>query len=362
MPLFTGFRNAGGYVWQALTCKKPCMAYVGGWQGANNLGDVAFYDCMKTLFHRFGFLQYRDTRSIRLAAKMLPVFQNAVLSGGTVINRQIGTLLSAEQAIQLCRQFIVFGTGVANPSYWSSQTGWKSLLDRWKPILERCCFVGVRGPMSAEILKEIGIDDVEVVGDPVLPLASYKEDFALSYEPKTLGLNIGQSNGLVWGSEDEICLQAVNLAALAKKSGWKVEWFVVYPKDLQITRRAAALSETEAVIHEIYTSPKKYIDLISSSSVFAGMKLHSVIFATCAFVPSVMLEYRPKCLDYMKSIGHEAFNIRTDQFKGGEVWEIVREFDARRDHYSQALKKEVVALKERQASKAEELMTQIIKE
>jgi len=362
MPFLSGFKNAGGYIWQALTCKKPCMAYVGGWQGANNLGDVAFYDCMKTLFHRFGFLQYRHTRSIQLAAKMLPVFQSAVLSGGTVINRQIGTLLSAEEAIQLCRHFIVFGTGVANPSYWSTQTDYENLLDRWKPILNRCLFVGVRGPMSAEILIEAGIDNVEVVGDPVLPLASYKENAALSYEPKTLGLNIGQSNGLVWGSEDEICVQFANLSSLAKKSNWKVEWFVVYPKDLPITRRAAALSETEEVIHEIYSSPEKYINLTSVLSAFVGMKLHSVIFANCAFVPSVMLEYRPKCLDYMKSIGHEAYNIRTDQFKGEEVWEIVKEFDAHRDHYSQILKKEVVALKERQASKAEELMTQILKE
>jgi len=67
--------------------------------------------------------------------------------------------------MEICPYFFVFGSGVAHPSFW------KDSLRDWKPILQRCNYIGVRGPLSAELLTDVGINRVEVVGDPVLVFA-----------------------------------------------------------------------------------------------------------------------------------------------------------------------------------------------
>ena len=55
------------------------------------------------------------------------------------------------------------------------------------------------------------------------------------------------------------------------------------------------------------------------------------------YVPSLMLEYRPKCRDYMMSIGQEDKTIRTDQFKAEDVWDIVNTWNSKRQLLSEAL-------------------------
>jgi polysaccharide pyruvyl transferase WcaK-like protein len=90
-------------------------------------------------------------------------------------------------------------------------------------------------------------------------------------------------------------------------------------------------------------------------SVFVGTRLHSVVLATCAFVPSVMLEYRPKCRDYMLSIGQEDYVIRTDKFRSEEVWERACELNSERNRFSEALYQSIKPLRERQLRKASEL-------
>ena len=86
------------------------------------------------------------------------------------------------------------------------------------------------------------------------------------------------------------------------------------------------------------------------------MKLHSVVLANCSYVPSVMLEYRPKCSDYMSSVGQEKYNIRTDQFRAKDVWSLVEDMNANRERYSRELYSAIKPLRDRQKLKAEDLM------
>jgi polysaccharide pyruvyl transferase WcaK-like protein len=67
------------------------------------------------------------------------------------------------------------------------------------------------------------------------------------------------------------------------------------------------------------------------------MKLHATVLATCALTPSIMLEYRPKCRDYMESIGQGRFTFKTSDFRAGELWEIVEEWNRRRPAAAAAL-------------------------
>ena len=69
-----------------------------------------------------------------------------------------------------------------------------------------------------------------------------------------------------------------------------------------------------------------------------------------------MLEYRPKCRDFMASIGQESFTFRTDSFRGEEIWEIVSEWSSTREQVSRNLYDRVSSLRDKQQAKAMELV------
>ena len=53
------------------------------------------------------------------------------------------------------------------------------------------------------------------------------------------------------------------------------------------------------------------------------MKLHSVVLASAVHVPSLMLEYQPKCADFQASIGRSDRTFRTDRLNADELVEHV---------------------------------------
>lgn len=332
---------------------KKVLAYVDGAIGENNLGDEALFYSMKSLFNHHNLIHIDGSRTQKYILLFDSFIKEGILAGGTLIY-QSRWLEKTKRFLDICPNLYVFGTGVANQSFWSTQKEWRNDIDQWIKILSNCRYVGVRGPVSAELLYDAGIKNVEVVGDPVITLA--KEIIEENYINNSIGLNIGQSYGKVWGNEKEILEQYIKLALHAKKANWDVHWFVVCPGDLEITYKAAIKSGTESNINEIYHDAEKYIEIVKNMSVFVGMKLHSVVLATCAYVPSVMLEYRPKCLDYMKSINNEDFTIRTDRFSGDEVWQIASSINNKRNEYAEILFKNVKDLQIRQRNKLDDLL------
>jgi polysaccharide pyruvyl transferase WcaK-like protein len=290
---------------------------------------------------------------------LVKIADGAVLAGGTLINRW--GLGAAQECVDVFSKFYVFGTGVADPAFWSRVPGWVDRSAEWARILRRCAYVGVRGPLSAERLANMGINNVEVIGDPVLVFASdtlKRDDFDI---PSSIGLNVGWDRAAQWGEPEKIYAEYVTLASCAKKSGWTVRWFVVWPPDLTVTEELAKASDTQDEIYQTYSNPCDYIDLVKSLSVFVGTRLHSVVLATCAYVPSVMLEYRPKCRDYMMSIGHEDHVIRTDEFRGEAVWDFVKYLNSRHAVSSEVLYKSIKPLRDRQFKKAEDIMAGLLK-
>lgn len=349
------------FFWQSLTARPPRVAYVGGFFGHDNLGDEALFDAMQSLFNRCSLLKYPRKPWLARIASVLPRVHCAILGGGTLINHLESWRRLAERCFEIFPASFVFGTGVAHPEFWSSQPGWKDTLKQWKAILGKCSYIGVRGPLSAQLLTGAGLSDVEVIGDPVLAFAMDRPPDDGSHIPDSLGLNIGQASGRLWGSEDRILQEYISLAKTAKKAGWRVKWFVVYPPDLEITRKAAELSGTGDEIHRIYSDVARYLALVRPLSAFVGMKLHATALAACAYVPSVMLEYRPKCRDFMQSIGQGELTIRTDRVKAEQVWEIISALNSKRDEAAKALYAAIKPLSTAQRDKAEQLMQTMIK-
>jgi hypothetical protein len=340
------------FVRSLLLDRRPALAYVGGWLGKQNLGDEALLLGYERLFSNHKFLHFDGGRASSLICRLMPSLIGGVLGGGTLIGQKRRLLEIASSYHAGHGNLVVFGSGVEDPGFWPGET---TVAD-WKPLLEQCRYIGVRGPLSAEVMRNSGIENVEVVGDPVIAFAMEKIESAP--RPNTLGINIGVSDGRLWGSEERVCMETAKLAKLAKMAGWEVEWFVVWPKDMEITRRAAELSCTSGKIHHIFEDHEAYIRKARSLSVFAGMKLHATVLATCALTPSVMLAYRTKCSDFMRSIGQEDFTFRTDTFQAGELWEILREWNANRDRASRALLNAIQPLQVHQHARAREIESQ----
>jgi hypothetical protein len=347
--MLSRIRKYSRFVLQYAKPKGERLAYIGGVYGSQNLGDEALRIAAERLFSGCCLLEYpRKERLARPVTSIFPV-RNGILAGGTLINQREVWLDLVVRYIPVISNFVIFGTGVAHPAFWNDRR------IEWKRLLEKCRFVGVRGPLSAELLAEVNYDRVEVVGDPALVFASDEWDRGDGHTPNTIGLNIGWDRAKQWGTQAEICNEAAKLAALARAAGWKVIWHVICPMDLDITLRVAKSSQTANYIHQVFKDPMKFIDLVKSCSVFVGTRLHSVVLATCAYVPSVMLEYRPKCRDYMLSIGQSDFLTRTDEFRAEEIWEKVLHVNSRRNCFSEGLYVSMKPLRERQRVRASEV-------
>lgn len=332
---------------------RPCgprVGYIGGVYGGRNLGDEALRIAATILFSDCTILEYpRKPEIAKLASRFLPV-NNGLLAGGTLINQRILWLEVADIYVSKIPNFIVFGTGVGHPAFWDDRR------KEWKEILKRCSFVGVRGPLSAQLLSDVHCCNIEIVGDPALVFALQDHEQSECYIQNMIGLNIGWDMAKQWGSGSQIISEMTKFVTLVREAKWRVRWFVICPSDIEITTRIAEASNTADNICYVYDNPLQYIDFVKHCSVFVGTRLHSVVLACCAYVPTVMLEYRPKCRDFMQSIEHEHNVIKTDELRGEQIWELVRHLNKFRNKYSYELFRKVYSLYVKQKTVAQKIL------
>lgn len=337
----------------------PRLAYISGWLGHQNLGDEVLPYAMADLFRPFSLMHFEGERSVAYINQWTHSVSGGVLAGGTLINAGGGFLEHMEKSTRLLPSTFVFGSGVRDPNFWQQYGDWKDNRRQWQDVLKRCEFVGVRGPLSAGLLADVGVS-AEIVGDPVLAFFDESRETSLQDAEVHLGLNIGQSLGRVWGSEEHIARQYSILARKAREMGWRVTWFVVWPEDLDVTKRVAEESGTADSIFAEYYSSERYIEKARRMTLFVGMKLHATILAICACVPSLMIEYRPKCRDFMQSINQDDAIIRSDVFQGAQVVETLQAWLGGIASRHAILRKEVRFLAAKQRQTAREIAARLL--
>jgi len=289
-----------------LITPSPSMLYI-GWLGHYNLGDEAIFEATSRVFKPIN-TAYRIPISRITINKILDLKPHVgtLLGGGTQIGEK-SPLESFKYGQERFGNGIVFGTGVS-PVLGAEPPTW---LKNWGKVLSRCKYVGVRGVDSARTLSKVGIN-ADVLGDTACLFT--KPAGYWTPKEKTLGINIGQSYGHVFGDETEIKINVARIVRILKSRGWDVEFFCVWPHDLKTARETARYAGIECpVIHIHCENAEDYLKQIKNTTVFVGMKLHSVVLAACAGVPSIMLEYRPKCREFMNSIGMSRYTHRTDR-------------------------------------------------
>jgi hypothetical protein len=317
------------------TWLRPNAKRVGyvGWIGRGNLGDEVMHQVHQRILCGTSVVDLPDVRALKAIARFcsssLP--SAAVLGGGTLVGYpRIRT--SFEILLRKRPNLVVsmLGSGVELPD---PTTGSASMLDRelerWKPLLRIFPEVNVRGPLSQKRLADFDID-ASVVGDPALLAAS-------GYYPGTtsqqglIGLNIGIHDSMT--SSVRLALHATCVATCRRlvSQGYQILLLPVCGPDVEFCKQMAAEVGSGIELETNFLATDIFLSRAAECDLMIAQKLHAAVLAASVGVPSIALEYQPKCRDFQASIGREQYCYRLHDLVPDALVEAVTTSLAARD-------------------------------
>lgn len=304
------------------------VAYL-GWHGLGNLGDDAIYDAVRGQLRGATFLDLPRLPHQLVYATVTAAMglnrslrrSSQVVGGGTLVGRsQWRLLVNRGLALTKDNASYAIGVGVEDPAFGGRNSGsGRGELTRWAPILSKFRTVSVRGPRSAELLSDIGLD-VEVSGDPALLLPRP----AVTPEDGVIGVNLGFGDDL-WGHDPtQLADEVAGAVKQLSSHGYRFVGILMNPEDRRWTEMALRdIPEAEMVLP---ANPDAAARELARCSVAIVTRLHASVLASLSDTPVVSLEYQPKCRDFALAIDDERSLVRTDEVNSGAV--VDRVFDA----------------------------------
>lgn len=227
----------------------------------------------------------------------------ALLGGGTLLNQSPWLIDEFAAALDQARCGAVLGTGVGDLFFWGNHFA------RWRPLLERCRWIGVRGPDSLALLQQHDIERAELIGDPYLWLHAPVKREPI---PRLLGVNLGCTHEALWGGDDADLLAQVGAALRSLRDrGWRFAWFSVWSKDLPLLDGVRRAVDAAGPLYDVRAQPLEAYAALAGCALFLGEKLHANAMAAVAGVPFLALEYQPKVRDFAASIDMGAWVVST---------------------------------------------------
>jgi polysaccharide pyruvyl transferase WcaK-like protein len=303
---------------------RPIVSYL-GWHGRGNIGDDAIYDAVTSQLVGARFVdlpRLPHERILSFATGLDRSLRQSVqvLGGGTLVGRRTWRRwVNRGSALTRNNGNYAIGVGVEDPDFGGRNSGSSNdELKHWGPMLSEFRTVSVRGPRSAELLADIGVD-VSVSGDPALVLPTPE----VTPEDGLIGVNLGFGDDL-WGHDPERLTREMSSAVrqLARDGGHRFVGILMNPDDRRWT--AAALEGIDADIVAPADAAEAAKEL-ARCTVAVTSRLHAGILAALSATPVVSLEYQPKCRDFALSIDDERSLIRTDELTSAQVVDRVRD-------------------------------------
>jgi polysaccharide pyruvyl transferase WcaK-like protein len=296
-----------------------------GWTGHANLGDEACLVAARLLL---------DWSNLETGLEKNPL---VVLGGGTLLGRSAGrnSYLSKLRVLTSNSQALtaVLGTGVADLEFWRGEAS----LNGWKRYLEKCSYIGVRGPRSLAALERLNLRrDVEIVGDLALLLRSPRVPTPVTGR---VLINVLHARGILWGSDDTAVLKAVGgVTNRLVKEGWDVRLLALSPEDTYALMQVQEYADMKSLPLILgYANLDFALQEIANAELVMGERLHSLVLAAAVGTPFVGLEYRPKCLDFAESVEQPDLLMRTDAVNQHRLFELLQDVSSRRDELAAAL-------------------------
>lgn len=142
---------------------------------------------------------------------------------------------------------------------------------------------------------------------------------------KTIGINIGMTSGYLWGKRDQRVIEFCKNLIHRLLKHFNVSLLSVYPPDTLILKEICMEFKGLVDLTTCYKYDYKVKNFFEKCDLFIGEKLHSVILAHCSYIPSIMLEYRPKCADYMSSLNLPNYNFRCDRLDTEKIMDSIED-------------------------------------
>nr|WP_240895217.1 polysaccharide pyruvyl transferase family protein [Kineococcus siccus] len=313
------------------------VAYL-GFAGQRNIGDDAILDAHErwTVGARVRQLPVHHVPEVLRRsgppARALPV----LVGGGTLIGRDDWLRRVQDyQGAGWASTWAVLGAGVEDPEFSGRHVhaSWDGLR-RWAEVLPGLFGdVTVRGPLSQATLREVGLES-RVVGDPALLFAEAPRPGA-PVEEDVVAISVAVPED-VWGGRPQDAVDA--LAGAARRlvrEGRRVRLVALHPADVAPSRVVARAVERPGAV-EVRTpaTTVELLDDLRGCGAVVGQRLHAVVLASAVSVPSLAIEYRPKCLDFQRSIGRGDWTVSTRGITADAVVERTLELLADRAGHS----------------------------
>lgn len=332
--------------------KDKLSALYLGWLGHRNLGDEALYFIIKKILEK-RFIIFSATKFDRIPSWMFKKkIDYLILGGGTLINRNIAVIEGVKKYSQFTKKMMILGTGVADNRFWETIEERQNMDEEWKSIFNGCDYIGVRGPHSLSYIKNIGITDAKVIGDPVLYFCDNR--IKKKRKEKRIGLNFGWTDNQLWGKDDNISINLFcDYIDYLLTDEWKVSIINVYAKDSINIQKIISKNGWKKKVEYYDFSRKSNINVLKyfrSIDIFIGQKLHSCVFSSCTYTPFISLEYQPKCRDFCESIDYESYNFRIDRIAIEDLIEKTKEIYHNIDSLQRYLYEKVTYFKRLQAN------------
>jgi hypothetical protein len=186
-----------------------------------------------------------------------------ILGGGTLVGGGSSWL---KQYVGLRervgRPIPVLSPGVEDPVFVPGNKTWSTECAAWVDALRELPVAGVRGPRSLQLLRDAGLKNVRVTGDPVLAMHR-----GLAPAPpaarRMVAINAGRSEGRVWGDEETVLLSLADAARRLRTAGWTVRFVPVWDKDEEVCRdvaRRAGLSDAD--VEPLILDAREWIGMV----------------------------------------------------------------------------------------------------
>jgi len=185
-----------------------------------------------------------------------------------------------------------------------------------KVVVNKVDYVTVRDENSAAELRKLGISrpPIEVTADPVMILEPGKNEIeggrALLSDLRAGGSFFKANQPVVgvsvrdWPGCEFLIEAVAEVCDDLADSGWQVLFIPMhFPKDLMLSKRAAGFMKADAFILEKELPVQSLLGVFANLDMVLGMRLHSLIFAAAAGVPSVGICYDPKVESFLDQVG-----------------------------------------------------------
>lgn len=326
-----------------------------GWLGEGNVGDDVLFELFKVMFYKYATINHQKTAvnidafQLNQQYEMNVAYYDLVVLGG-------GSLLHLPYWLKICKDAMkngvpvtTWGTGIDgyyknNPKHTASL---EQTISKYKSIYEQFSFISVRGPITKNILRKIGLKSkIHEIGDPALLYAveTFGEIPINRSDSKQILINWGTAYNRIFGFNESYIEQQLTIVIrdLLKK-GYSIKLYPIWINDISaVNQLKEKINDNRCLAQLKVLDAKTTQKMILDSYLTINFKLHPNIFSASANKPFISFAYRGKCFDFSETVNCTNYTIATDDVSSNKIIHLIDDIN---ENYDDVVKKYLVAKK-----------------